>query len=192
MRVDGEIRREMSVDDNRYTFANVKLIPTLTYKYEMDQPNEIIPGLFVGNMYAAADSNFFNTHSIGAVLNATPDVPHYFATQKGEVEYMRVNVNDSLKVEDFNKMFKYFPSGVSFIYKNLNLEGKNVLVHCHAGVQRSAALVVAYLMFIYKMSLRKAIDFVILKRPVAFSFGKSINFMSSLTKFAQFHKIPLN
>lgn len=158
----------------------------------MDQPSEIIPGLYIGNMYAAADSNFFRTHSIGAVLNATPDVPHYFATQQGDVEYMRINVNDSLKTEDFNKMFKYFPSGVSFIYKNLNLEGKNVLVNCHAGMQRSAAIVVAYLMFIYKMPLRKAIDFVISKRPIAFSFGKSINFMPALTKFARFHKIPLN
>ena len=72
----------------------------------MDQPSEIIPGLYIGNMHAAADNNFFTTHSIGAVLNVTPDVPHYFTTQQGNVEYMRINVNDSLKTEDFNKMFK--------------------------------------------------------------------------------------
>ena len=92
--------------------------------------NEIIPGLFVGNMHAARDPQFFKANRIGAVLNLTPEVQNYFASKSGDVEYMRLNVNDSLKQEDFNKMFKYFPSGISFIYKNLNLEGKNVLVHC--------------------------------------------------------------
>ena len=155
-------------------------------------PNEIIPGLYIGNMNAARDTQFFKNNKIEAVLNMTPDVPHYFVSKTGDVEYMRLNVNDSLKTEDFNKMFKYFPSGISFIYKNHNLEGKNVLVHCHAGVQRSAAMVVAYLMLIYRTPLKKAIDMVIKKRPVAFLFGKSVNFMPSLTKFAQFHKIPMN
>ena len=93
-------------------------------------PNEIIPGLFVGNMNSARDIQFFKNNNIKAVLNMTPDVPHYFASRTGDIEYMRLNVNDSLKTEDFNKMFKYFPSGISFIYKNLNLEGKNVLLHC--------------------------------------------------------------
>jgi hypothetical protein len=157
----------------------------------MDQ-NEIIPGLFVGNMNAARDANFFKTNVIGAVLNITPEVPHYFNGTNGVIEYMRINVNDSLQTEDFNKMFRYFPSGVSFIYKNLVLEGKKVFVHCHAGIQRSAAMVVAYLMFIHKMPLRKSVDLVIQKRPIAFSYGKSINFLPSLSKFAQFHKIPFN
>ena len=155
-------------------------------------PNEIIKGIFVGNMHSARDAQFFKNNKIGAVLNMTPEVPHYFATKQGDIEYMRLNVNDSLKEEDFNKMFKYFPSGVSFIYKNLNLEGKNVYIHCHAGMQRSAAMVVAYLMLIYRIPLKKAIDMVIQKRSIAFSFGKSVNFMPALTKFARFHKIPLN
>ena len=156
------------------------------------EPNEIIPGLFIGNMHGARDPNFFKAYLIGAVLNCTPTLPNYFSSPKGAVEYMRINVDDSLKQQDFNKMFKYFPSGVSFIYKNLDLEGKRVLVNCHAGMQRSAAMVVAYLMYIHGMSLRKAIDLVVSKRAIAFSFGKSINFISSLKKFAQFHKIPLN
>ena len=154
--------------------------------------NEIIPGLYVGNMQAAKNDDFFKLHNIGAVLNMTPDVPHYFTNTNGNVEYMRINVNDSLKTEDFNKMFKYFPSGVSFIYKNLVIDSRKVYVHCHAGMQRSAAMVVAYLMFIHRTPLKKAVDTVISKRPVAFSFGRSINFMPSLSKFANFHKIPLN
>ena len=154
--------------------------------------NEIIPGLYVGNMQAAKNDDFFKLHSIGAVLNMTPDIPHYFSNTNGTIEYMRINVNDSLKTDDFNKMFKYFPSGVSFIYKNLVIDNKKVYIHCHAGMQRSAAMAAAYLMFIHRTPLKKAIDVIITKRPVAFSFGRSINFMPALSKFANFHKIPLN
>lgn len=154
--------------------------------------NEIIPGLYVGNMQSAKNKDFFKAHGIKAVLNMTPEIPHYYSNSNGDIEYMRITVNDSLQNEDFNKMFKYFPSGISFIYKNLNLEGKKVLIHCHAGMQRSAAMVVAYLMFIHRIPLKKAIDAVIQKRPIAFSFGRSVNFMSSLSKFANFHKIPIN
>jgi len=154
--------------------------------------NEILPGLFVGNMHAARDPIFFKENNIKAVLNMTPEIQHYFTSKTGDIEYMRLNVNDSLKQEDFNKMFKYFPSGISFIYKNLNLEGKNVLIHCHAGVQRSAAMAVAYMMLIYKKPLKKSIDLVIQKRPIAFLYGRSVNFMPALSKFAQFHKIPFN
>jgi len=154
--------------------------------------NEIIPGLFVGNMHSTRDPHFFKTNKIGAVLNMTPEVQHYFTSKTGDIEYMRLNVNDSLKQEDFNKMFKYFPSGISFIYKNLNIEGKNVLINCHAGMQRSAAMAVAYMMLIYKKPLKKSIDLVIQKRPIAFSYGRSVNFMPALSKFARFHNVPMN
>ena len=54
------------------------------------EANEIIPGLFIGNMHNANDESFFKQNRIGAVLNATPDVPHYFVSKSGEFEYMRM------------------------------------------------------------------------------------------------------
>lgn len=41
---------------------------------------------------------------------------------------------------------------------------RNVLVHCHAGVSRSATIVIAYLMAKYNMFANEAIDFLKSKR----------------------------
>ena len=49
---------------------------------------------------------------------------------------------------------RYFDSGTNFIYNNLKTT--NVLVHCYAGVSRSASLVLAFLMKHHKLSLKDA------------------------------------
>jgi len=149
------------------------------------EPNEIIPGLYIGNMHSAKDADFFKRKNIGAVLNCTPDVPHYFAHSSGAVEYMRINVNDSLQQVDFQKMAAFIPCGVQFIHKNLELDKKPILVHCHAGVQRSAAMVAAYLMYKFRLPLEKAINHIIRQRSVAFLFGRSVNFKTSLIHYAK-------
>lgn len=42
--------------------------------------------------------------------------------------------------------------------------GRNILVHCHAGVSRSAAVVCAYLMKKHKWTLDQALSFMRTKR----------------------------
>ena len=60
-------------------------------------------------------------------------------------------------------------------------ENKPVLVHCFAGMQRSCALVACYLIKYNNMTPDEAIDYIKLKRPIAF-FGK-VNFMETLLSF---------
>jgi len=145
-----------------------------------DIASEIIPRLYIGNMNTARNKMFFTQKGIGAVLNLTPDVPHYFASPNSNIEYMRISVDDSLKKEDFEKMYKCFPCIVNFIMKNHYIDGKSVLVHCHAGMQRSAAAVAAFLIKVHKSPLPNVIDFMIKKRPIVFGGGRSINFKQSL------------
>lgn len=140
--------------------------------------SEILPGLWLGDMKAAADSKFFVQKKIGAVLNCTPDVPHHFLVDR--IEYMRIPVNDDLTNNEIEKMKTYMPHAISFIYKNRNIEKKSVFVHCHAGAQRSAICVVGYLMKTTTMKKDKALKYVMSKREVAFFGGKSINFLDAL------------
>lgn len=150
-----------------------------------DVGSEIIPGLYIGNMNTAKNKMFFNKKNIRAVLNLTPDVPNYYSCPKEKVEYMRISVNDSLQPIDINKMYNYLPCIVSFIYKNLVLERKPVLVHCHAGIQRSAAAVAAFLMKTRKASLDNVVHYMVSKRPIVFNQGRSINFKNSLIQYQQ-------
>jgi len=62
--------------------------------------------------------------------------------------------------------FEYLPlfdGAVDFIERRLN-EGSSVIVHCNAGVSRSATIVVAFMMKHCKMSLQQAIGMVKEKR----------------------------
>lgn len=144
--------------------------------------NEIIPGLWVGDADSALDARFFSTRRIGAVVNCTPDIPMQF--RKHGVNYFHVNLDDSLKKKDIDKMIKYMPSAIKFIHDQRKL-GRNVLIHCHAGMQRSAAIAVAYLSTYHGMTLNQAISLVVHRRPVAFHHGKHVNFSDALFHYAR-------
>ena len=101
--------------------------------------NEIIPRLWLGNAHAAADETFFRTHQINVVINCTKDIPFSGHAPK---QY-RIPVDDNLEEEEIRNMAHWSPQTVYTImqhYKN----GDRILVHCMAGINRSATLVLAY------------------------------------------------
>jgi len=55
-------------------------------------------------------------------------------------------------------MIPYFPACVDFI-KSARSSGGTVLVHCYAGVSRSATIVIAYLMAEMNMGFMDAFSF---------------------------------
>ena len=89
-------------------------------------------------------------------------------------------------------MEQYLHKVLPFLIKKLLKEKKNVLVHCHAGKQRSAA-VVAALLFILQdcpnnsdgkaKCMNNVINYIRNCRPQAFSFGLRVNFRESLENY---------
>ena len=70
----------------------------------------------------------------------------------------------------------FLPSVADSVLEN---NGK-VLVHCHAGISRSATICIAYLMFKNNVSLEKAFDHVRSRRGVT---SPNLNFMQQLQEF---------
>jgi protein-tyrosine phosphatase len=58
----------------------------------------------------------------------------------------------------------YFASAIDFIKDSFNFK-MNVLVHCKEGDCKSATIVVAYLMYKYKMKWERAVEVVKSRRP---------------------------
>lgn len=141
--------------------------------------NEIIPRLWIGDSYSSEDPNFFKAYKISVVVNCTSDLKCSFKN----VEYFRVSVQDSLKQKDFNIMTQTLPEAVEFIHKKRDLEKKSVLVHCLAGMQRSCAVVTAYLCKYHKMTMEEAVTHVLKYRSVAFHHGRHINFIDALRTY---------
>lgn len=139
----------------------------------------IIPNLWLGNKVAANNLNFLKKNNIQVIFNCTKDVPNYFQNKQNNIKYYKLEVDDSLQKKDINTMteflFSYVPI-LDFYVKN-NIP---VFVHCWAGMQRSACLVAALLIY-NNIDLPNAIVHIKTIRNVTFS--PQINFIDSLIIF---------
>lgn len=137
-----------------------------------DNAHLILPGLWLGNGKASMDEEFLKKNNIKVIFNCTKDLPFHSSVRKR----YRVPVNDNLKQEEIRNLELW---SFEIVYK-LSREHKkhNVLVHCYAGMQRSAAVVAMYLIAHQRMKKEDAIEYIRQKRSIAFrpfvNFDKSI------------------
>jgi hypothetical protein len=86
---------------------------------------------------------------------------------KKEFKYKIVNIMDLPS----QNIISHFDKAIEFINKAVTGGGR-VLVHCFAGVSRSASTVIAYFMATRKMTFAEAFNYVKKKRPIIFpNFG---------------------
>lgn len=120
--------------------------------------------LVIGNSRAAADRALFETHGFGLVVNCTPDLPFLDGFENAA---LRVPVLDIGELRDIMALYSMLPGVLPRIDATIKA-GRSVLVHCHAGRQRSAAVIAAYLMVRDGMDRDAAIAAVRAKRREAF------------------------
>ena len=142
--------------------------------------DKIVNYIFLGNEISALSNKFLIENDIKFIINCTRDVPLKF---NKKIDYFRVPLDDSLKQKDIDLMTHFIPLIVQILEKNVKNK-INTLVHCHAGMQRSAIIVAAYILKDKKLNSHKdALEFVIKKRVIAFFNGKSVNFEQSIIKY---------
>lgn len=134
----------------------------------------ILPFLYLGNEDGAADEALIDRLSIKYILNLTPRCPNFFS-QRSDMHYKQIKINDSNQ-EDIGQ---HFDEAIQFI-DEAREQGSGVLVHCHAGVSRSATVTVAYIMKRQGLCLGDAYKFVKDLRPVI---SPNLNFMGQLLKY---------
>lgn len=139
--------------------------------------HEIVPRLWLGNKNAASDGEWLRQHGITVVFNCTKDWPFHPDIPR---QY-RVPVHDNLEREEIQNMYKWAPEIMVKLVQEYK-RGETILVHCHAGMQRSAAVVAMFLMTIHGMSKDEAIQFIKSKRAIAFF--PSANFEPALDQWS--------
>ena len=117
------------------------------------KPSSKYGGLYIGNFGGAEEISVLKKLKIKAVLNCLP---------RRSVSYPKEIIQDYLIIamldqEDFN-IKKYFSDAINFIHENRKKH--SVLVHCFAGVSRSATLVIAYLMRVNRKSFEENLSYV--------------------------------
>ncbi|KAG9466820.1 dual specificity protein phosphatase 16 isoform X2 [Eleutherodactylus coqui] len=136
-------------------------------------PTRILPHLYLGCQRDVLNKELMQQNEIGFVLNAsnTCPKPDFIC----DSHFLRVPVNDSF----CEKILPWLDKSVDFIEK-ANASNGRVLVHCLAGISRSATIAIAYIMKRMDMSLDEAYRFVKEKRP---TISPNFNFLGQLLDF---------
>jgi protein tyrosine/serine phosphatase len=176
----------------------IQYLYDLTMNFYNDA-DEIIPNIYLGNHNSALNLNFLKKNDINVIINCTKDKS--FITDDVDIlpEMYRIPVNDSLLECDFIIMQEQFKNIVPLLLRKYTIEKKNILVHCHMGKQRSAIVVAALLKVLLdnnylsldeipknitsKKQFGYICNYIVKKRPQAFTFGYRINFKPSYFRF---------
>ena len=143
-----------------------------------EDADEIIPGVWIGRWQPALNGDWLKKNGIQAVFNCTkqvefhPSIPYQY----------RIPVDDTLRPAEINNMEAWAPE---IAYKMLReyKAGHPMLIHCHAGMQRSTTACAFFLMVLSGRPLIQVMHLIKDRRPIAFE--PSPNFASALRGFEE-------
>lgn len=131
-------------------------------------PSYICAGLYVSDWRTAClqDYEAANSQNIGLVITAMDSEELDYYNIDGDIDFKGaawkwLDVED-VEEEPLDIYFEYVCKAIDEVRGS----GKATLVHCMAGVSRSATLAAAYLMWHYKWTAAQALAFLKERRPV--------------------------
>ena len=125
--------------------------------------DEILPNLFLGDQVSPQQF----TGQLSLIVNCTISVKF---PSGSSFKRIRIPITDDPSDCDDLRLFLRRTTCLTDIYHALK-NGRNVLVHCQKGRQRSAAVVACYLIKYHKMNPDGAVSYINGQRPVAFCEG---------------------
>ncbi|KAH8109517.1 hypothetical protein DFH11DRAFT_1626596 [Phellopilus nigrolimitatus] len=140
--------------------AHVHVVSPMALQTQTDSAghnmDEVIPGLWIGSLLAATDAAALRAHNIHSVLSA----------MRGKLSIHETFTHFQIQLDDTTDAdaLAFFPQCISFVEHELAQE-RGVLVHCQAGMSRSATIVAAYLMYAQQLDAQAALDMVVRARP---------------------------
>ena len=135
--------------------------------------------LWIGSEQDSANQEAAERYGVTLVVNATRNLPK--RVRGNQISHIRVPVDDT--PDDADTMLAYLMGVVRHIDTHL-LRGGGVLVHCYAGISRSASVAAAYVMYREGLTPAQAIARVRQAKPETFGGSRcSPNFMRALDGF---------
>lgn len=160
---------------------------------------EVAKGLYLGDYVTACNEEWLRQHNITLVVNCTKDL----SMPSNPILGLRLPVddiytaNETVRNGEITAMDTYLDDVVNII-EYVVRQGHGVLVHCLHGIQRSATVIVAYLLkyggeswkrqpitvaYTGQDYLDRVIGYLLTLRPHVFCQGTHINFIQSLRTY---------
>ncbi|XP_023216722.1 dual specificity protein phosphatase 22-like [Centruroides sculpturatus] len=130
--------------------------------------NKVLPGLYIGNIRDSKDQEQLKANEITHIISIHDNAKQLYQDKK----YLCIQASDS---PDQN-ISQYFPQCNEFIHR-ARTNGGSVLIHCLAGVSRSATVAAAYIMSSTTLNARDAVKVIRTVRAIAnpnFGFEKQL------------------
>ena len=138
--------------------------------------DEIIPGVWISRWQPALNGEWLSENGIVTVFNCTkqvgfhPSVPYQY----------RIPVDDNLQPRELKNMEDWAPEIAYKILREYRA-GHPMVIHCHAGMQRSTTACAFFLMVLTGRPLIQVMYLIQSKRKIAFK--PSANFAAALRAF---------
>ena len=145
-----------------------------------ETPSRIADRLFLGSAPDARNLDKLKRYNIKYILNmaGSTSYPNDFFITSG-CPLISILTLDAHDLDHFD-ISSHFPAALNFIHKSLQIGDGAVLVHCSAGVSRSATIVTAYLMAVHQIDATEVVQRVNQARPCA---CPNIGFIQQLLRF---------
>lgn len=141
-----------------------------------EDADEIIPGVWISRWEVANNPHWLAEHGITAVFNCSKEIPFHASVP----HQYRIAVDDNLQPAEIQNMEAWAPEIAFKILREYNL-GRKILIHCHAGMQRSTTACAFFLMVLTGRPLIQVMYLIQSKRKIAFQ--PSANFAAALRAF---------
>ncbi|GFR02176.1 dual specificity protein phosphatase 16 [Trichonephila clavata] len=160
-------------EDERTKYAPLTSLSQPCLPVSNHGPTRILPFLYLGSQHDALSRDVLQHYNITYQLNVSTNCPKPDFIQ--DSHFMRIPVIDNY----CEKLLPHFSKAFQFLDKVKESSGC-VLVHCLAGISRSATVAIAYVMKTLKMTSDEAYRYVKSKRV---TISPNFNFLGQLLEF---------
>uniref|UniRef100_A0A0V0J378 protein-tyrosine-phosphatase n=2 Tax=Schistocephalus solidus TaxID=70667 RepID=A0A0V0J378_SCHSO len=129
--------------------------------YLQTEVSRILPYLYLGNYQDAANLQLLKKLGVTHILNVTQDLPMAFEDMNS-FQYLRLPALDCTE----QNIYPFFEKAIDFI-DGARQVGGVVLIHCLAGISRSASIVMAYMLYHTPLKVLEAYKLLQSLRPIA-------------------------
>jgi protein-tyrosine phosphatase len=149
--------------------------PAELFAFDLSTINPVIDGeLYISNYLASKQYDVLKSLGIKQILSIGKELPEH---KSSDFKTLHIKIDDS----PYENIYRYFDTANNFIKQG------PTLVHCYAGISRSASIIIAYLMKEKKMSLKQAVETLKKSRLVI---NPNVGFMEQLKDYEEYLQMP--
>lgn len=121
--------------------------------------------VYIGNRIGAEDIAYLRNNGITHIINTAAEIPNYHEGSTG-IRYLKLQLTDDPR-PSVDNLLKVLEPTYNFIMSAIKSNPRaRILVHCAAGVSRSASIVTYYLMKKHTTGFNQALELLRTKRGI--------------------------